>query len=282
MNHSLRYENFELTATDLGAELLSVKYNGRERLWQNGNGAWQGHAPVLFPVCGACAMRVGGTVYPCPKHGIAKSSRFTLYERTESSLRYRLTSDERTRAAYPFDFTLDVVYRIERGALSIAYEVRNPSASPLSFSCGGHDSFALEDEPNRYELLFEKEERFESLLTDDDGFLTGETLFMGEGKTLDLDTFLLDDGNSVCFDKLRSRGVLLRRKETKKAVAEVRFPQSEKLVLWRPHGAKMLCVEPWQNFPDREGETEEFATKDGVIEVPPYGNVTVTRTIRYE
>ncbi|MGN0822142.1 MAG: hypothetical protein ACI4NG_00050, partial [Candidatus Gallimonas sp.] len=70
--------------------------------------------------------------------------------------------------------------------------------------------------------------------------------------------------------------------ETKKAVAEVLFPQSEKLVLWRPHGAKMLCVEPWQNFPDREGETEEFATKDGVIEVPPYGNVTVTRTIRYE
>ena len=35
--------------SDIGAELVSVKLNGKERLWQNDNGGWDGHAPILFP-----------------------------------------------------------------------------------------------------------------------------------------------------------------------------------------------------------------------------------------
>ena len=44
--------------SDLGAELVSVVHNGKERLWQNENGGWSGHAPILFPHCGKCTVNV--------------------------------------------------------------------------------------------------------------------------------------------------------------------------------------------------------------------------------
>ena len=35
-----------------GGELVSVRKDGKERIWQNDNGSWCGHAPILFPVSG--------------------------------------------------------------------------------------------------------------------------------------------------------------------------------------------------------------------------------------
>lgn len=281
MNTTIKKDGLEITATDVGAELISVKYNGAERMWQNENGAWSGHAPVLFPVCGACEMRVNGNVYPCPRHGFILSSGFFLAEKTDSMIKYRVVSDDPSIKMYPYNFILDVVYEIKDGALNITYKVDNPQEGDIYFSCGGHDSFALQSEPENYELVFEKSEEFVSKLVNQSGYLTGATKFLGAGRILDLNTDLLENSNSICLDKLQSRSVLLREKATGKAVAEVAFPQSEKLVLWRPSGAKMLCIEPWQNLPDRLGSISEYPEKDGVIRVAPCESAVITRTIKY-
>lgn len=281
MMATVKSGNLEITATDLGAELISVKHNGKERLWQNQNGGWSGHAPVLFPVCGACEMRVDGRVFPCPRHGFALKSAFTLAEKSENSLKYRLVSDAHTQELYPFGFVFEVEYIIQGDELKITYYVHNPDGKELYFSCGGHDSFSLEKEPKYYELEFEKDEEFESKLVTDGGYLTGKGRHLGTGRILDLNTDLLDDGNSICLDKLNSHSVTLREKQTEKAVVKVSFPHSQKLVLWRPHGAEMLCIEPWQNLPDTVGENAEFCDKDGVIKVAPFGKATVERTISY-
>lgn len=282
MEYVLQKEKLQITVAERGAEIVSVKYAGKEREWQNENGGWSGHAPVLFPVCGAYAVRVNGRDYPCPRHGFAMNRVFTLVEKAEDRLRFRLCSDEESKKLYPFDFSFDVEYRISDDKLCVAYEVKNEGESDLYFSCGGHDSFALAAEPKNYELEFEKEEVFESLLVNEAGYLTGETRFLSAGKILDLDSSLLDFGSSICLDKLRSGKVLLREKGTHRKIVQVIFPQSEKLVLWRPHGAKMLCIEPWQNLPDRaSGEDAEFSAKDGVIKVPPHGSERVIRTVKY-
>lgn len=281
MTTTIQKDNLAITVAEWGAELISVKYRGKERLWQNENGGWSGHAPVLFPVCGACEVRVDGKAYACPRHGFAMGQKFTLAERRENGLKYRLCSNESTQALYPYDFILEIFYEIVGDELKICYEVYNPSEKELYFSCGGHDSFSLESEPEHYDLVFEKEEEFASELVTQDGYLTGESRALGVGKILDLQTDLLADGNSICLNHLRSRGVLLREKGTGKRVVEVRFPETEKLVLWRPHGAKMLCIEPWQNLPDEVGCTQEFPQKDGIIKVMPAGKTRITRTIKY-
>lgn len=281
MKSTIKSGNLEITATELGAELLSVKYNDKERLWQNENGGWEGHAPVLFPVCGACEMRVDGKVYLCPRHGFAKESYFTLVEQNDNNLKYRLVSSLKSKDVYPFGFILEIWYEIEGSQLTVTYEVYNPQDKYLYFSCGGHDSFTLGKELENYELEFEKDEEFESKLVDKKGYLTGKVKALGVGKMLDLNCDLLDNGYSICLDNLNSRSVTLREKGTGKEVVKVSFPDSCKLVLWRPDGAKMLCIEPWQNLPDKSGESREFSQKDGVIAVAPFGRKVITRTIRY-
>lgn len=283
MEVRLTGDGFEVVASTLGAELQSVKFRGKERLWQNGDGSWQGRSPVLFPVCGACEMRVDGTVYPCPRHGFAKNLEFSVAERTERLVRFRLTGTEELKKLYPYDFVFEVAYQIEGGVLSVGYAVYNTGENDLYFSCGGHDSFALDCDLQNYELQFEREEEFESFLVNgQNGKLTGKTQPLGRGTVLNLSTPLLKKSNSVCLKPL-SRAVRLREKETGKTVAEISFPQSDKLVLWRPDGAKMLCIEPWQTLPDFETEPcKEFSKKDGVIRVPPHGKREVVRKLKYE
>lgn len=179
---TIQKDTLAITVSEWGAELISVKHRGKERIWQNENGEWSGHAPVLFPVCGACEVRVAGKVYACPRHGFAMHERFTLTEKSENRLTYRLISDSRTKELYPYDFILEVSYEIAGDELKITYEVHNPSKEELYFSCGGHDSFALESEIENYELVFEKEEKFASELVTEDGYLTGKNRALGVEK----------------------------------------------------------------------------------------------------
>lgn len=281
MNYTLKGAQLEVTAAERGAELISVRFMGKERLWQNADGSWAGHAPVLFPVCGSCAVKIDGKEYPCPKHGFAMDSDFTLFEKTDNSLKFRLIQDEKSKIYYPYDFVFCVEYKIREKELSIVYEVYNPQDGALYFSCGGHDSFILESALENYVLEFEREEKFQSLLVGGGGMLTGESAPLGNGRILSLSTGLLENGNSVCFDKLNSRCVVLLEEKTGKSVVRLNFPQTDKLVLWRPHGADMLCIEPWQNLPDVVGSDKEFGDKDGVIRVEPRKSVRVARTVTY-
>lgn len=281
MQVTIRNAYLTVTASAQGAELQSVRCDGRERLWQNENGSWAGHAPILYPVCGATAVRLGGRVYPCPFHGIARAARFTVAAQTERSVCFRLLSDDETKKVYPFSFRFDVIYTLRGRTLTVTYEIENTGTEVLYASCGGHDSFALGDTVGAYALCFEKAENLDDYLTDGDGHLTGETVPLGEGRVLDLATPLLDGGGSICLDHLRSRAVTLRHKTTGEQVARLAFPDTEKLVLWHPEGSRMLCIEPWQTLPDTAGETRDLSEKDGILTVPPQQTLQITRRILY-
>ena len=77
-------ETLRCKVSSVGAELISVVHNGKERLWQNDNGGWSGHAPILFPFAGSCAMVVDGVEYPVPKHGFARKSEFACISSTDT------------------------------------------------------------------------------------------------------------------------------------------------------------------------------------------------------
>lgn len=280
MTYTLQNEYISLTADTAGAELVSVTAGGRERLWQNENGSWGKHAPLLFPVCGHCEMKVNGAVYPLSAHGFAAKREFLLLRRTDTSLCFVLCADDETKKQYPFDFTFTVTYALHGNALTITYEVENSAAAPLPYACGGHESFALASDVGDYKIVFEKKEQLVHRFHDDDGFLTGQTEEYGNTRELVLPADFLTDGKTLIFPRIKSRAVSLCRVSGEKE-ADILFPDFENLLLWRPHGARMICIEPWMNLPDTQGEHKEFAEKEGVRFVPPQSRATVTRTIRY-
>ena len=71
----IQNNELEVEIKSFGAELKSVKKNGKEFLWSGDPAVWPGQAPVLFPICGG--LRDDKYIfevreYSLQKHGFAK------------------------------------------------------------------------------------------------------------------------------------------------------------------------------------------------------------------
>lgn len=267
----------DVSVDTFGAELVSVRFHGREKLWQGSE--WPHHAPILFPVCGNCDLRLDGVEYPIEWHGFARKSEFALCDKRGQSVCFELHASEKTRECYPFEFCFRVMYSLYGASLRIVYEIENLGNGMMYFSCGGHESFALAHPLGEYELRFEKAEVFEHNVHDEEGRLTGETITLGAGTRLPLPAGLLTGGNTLIFKGLRSRKVQLCKTDGN-SVAEISFVDFSNLLLWRVGESKMICIEPWHNLPDGPVPIE-FSEKDGVVALPPHRKKKFIRSIKY-
>ena len=279
MQYQLSNDKILLCVDSKGAEMVSLVCRGKERLWQNVTGEWNGHAPVLFPVCGKCSMIVNKREYPIEKHGFARKREFSVVERGRDFIAFRLLADEETKKVFPFDFAFTVRYRLLDNAVEVVYETENAGTKPLYFSCGGHESFALEKPIENYEVRFEKEEKLIALVHDDEGRLTGEKILLSENGVLPLKADYFTNGNTLIFGNLQSRKATLYGNG--RAVAQTEFEGFENFLLWKLQQANMICLEPWLNLPDTVGERKEFFRKAGVVCVPPKGKKIFMRKITY-
>lgn len=282
MQYTIKNESLKITADTKGAELVSVAFRGKERLWQNETGEWGGHSPVLFPVCGHFGLTTGGKAYPMKAHGFARKAKFTMTKQTGDGITFTLKADAQTLACYPYDFIFNVTYKLDGNKLIASYEVVNPAEAPLYFACGAHDSFATESaDMSEYRIDFEKEERLVHQFHDDDGYLTGETHDYGAGKSFVLPQEFMQGGNTLIFKNVNSRKVEFCKKDGTK-LAALTFEGFSNLLLWREGNAKFLCIEPWTNLPDLAGaQDSEFSGKDGVIGVEGKQTKTFTRIVEY-
>ncbi len=280
MLYTIQNEQLKVVINDFGAELTSVVFQGKERLWQNENGGWTGHAPIMFPACGSCEVVVNGKLYEHFLHGFARKNTFSVSQQSAQSITFSLASNEQTKQLYPYDFQLRFTYTIDGNALTIKHEAFNPSNEPIFCAFGSHESYKLDGDVDGYMLWFEKDEEFNTLLHNDFG-MTGETKSFGKGKELPLPADFLQEGRTLIFGNIHSEMVCLKSKQGEK-LAEINFKGFKNLLLWRPHGAEMICIESWQNLPDKVGEELiEFSQKAGIEQIPPKQTKTAERTIKY-
>jgi len=106
--------------------------------------------PVMFPIAGFshAGSRVDhyawqGVVRPMPIHGFAMRLPWQVAERTRSSVRLALASDDATRESYPFAFRLGLSYALEGGALRAGLAIENVGDRPMPFSAGFHPYIRL-------------------------------------------------------------------------------------------------------------------------------------------
>ena len=282
MQYTLKNQTLSITVDTLGAELVSVIKDGKERLWQNQTCEWNGHAPVLFPVCGHLSLMHEGINYPISAHGFAKHSQFVLRGQVCDELVFSLQNSEETERVYPFAFCLNVRYKLDGNALCIAYEVKNLSKEkPLFFACGSHEAYALDENVDEYKICFEKEENFVHYHHDAGGYLTGETQDFGRGKEFPLPRDFLQKGATLIFKNVNSQKLCLCKKSGK-TLAELTFAGFDNLLLWRNGDAKYICIEPWTNLPDyANAQDMEFAQKQGVLRVEAGESKTLAHKITW-
>ena len=281
MIYTIENKQTKLSINSLGAEVRSVICNGKERAWQNETGEWAGCAILLFPFAGFNRLVYDGVDYGIQKHGFCRNEEFTLVDKSDESITFSLASNERTKAVYPYDFEFFVKYTAVDTGYNACYTVVNRDVKDIPFACGGHESFALDREVCDYYVEFEKPERLRALLHNSSGLLTGETAVYGEGTVLALEREFTDNSATVILGNINSRAATLRDKKTDEKIVTIGFEGFSNLLLWHPHGSKMICIEPWQCLPSYADEVREFKEREGVINLAPNCEISFTRTITY-
>ena len=124
-----------------GAELQSLKVNGKEYLWHGDAKYWGRRSPILFPMVGKVydgAFRVDGKEYPMGQHGFARDSEFV-----QDGERYVLAGCPLEK--YPYQFELAVKYSTEGNKFIAAWSVTNKDSKPIHFQIGAHPALLLPD-----------------------------------------------------------------------------------------------------------------------------------------
>jgi len=262
-----------------GGELTSVCRSGLEYLWQGDRAYWGGQAPVLFPIVGSLrnqqAVTASGKICRMERHGIARKREFTLNKESNQSISFVLHSDSETKKRYPFEFELEVQYRLDGKSLTTRYTITNADREVLPFQIGGHPAFRCPlKEGERFEDYVVEFEFPETADCPSPNPSTGLVNLEQRRSILKNESVLslshrLFENDALIFDSLRSKEVCLRHSKTGCGV-RMKFEDFDYFLLWSSsNGGPFVALEPWSGLAACNDESNLFDLKRGVTLLPP-------------
>ena len=258
---------------EFGAELQSIRKNGHEYLWQGDPAFWGRRSPVLFPIVGSVwekKYRVDGREYEMGQHGFARDTEFTLVSESDSEVWYRMESTEATRKVYPWDFVLEIGYKLSGNSLEVMWKVTNPSTEDIFFQIGAHPAFNYPDyNPQTQErgfFVFDNKGPLDCIRIKEKGCVDAETLhpLALEESTLALNRNTFDEIDTIILQDSQVAEVALLKPD-RTPYLTVRF-DAPVIGLWSPpcKNAPFICIEPWYGRCDRAGYEGDFRHRDWV------------------
>ena len=242
-----------------GAELKSLRRisDGVEYLWYGDEAYWARRSPLLFPAIGGLKngeYRFKGQTYHLERHGFIKDTECKLISQTDTEIWFVAEADEASKKLYPFDFRLEIGYRLEGMALKVMWKVENPSEEPLYFSIGGHPGFNCPlkegEKQESYYMAFDVKDSLQSTVIDPDGFAADHAV-----------TYPLEDGRTAIKKELFEYSTLVMENSQihkvslltpdKKPYITVEL-DAPVLAIWTPieKQAPFICIEPWYGLCD--------------------------------
>ena len=262
----------KIEVSNKGAELISIKFKGKEML-HDGKDFWDRQAPILFPMVGRLRDNetiINGKKYKIPQHGFAKDMFFQLIEETENKKVYKTESNVETLEMYPFKFELYTEYEIEQNKLTVKYKVINKDNKDMLFGIGGHPGFKLDMPQEEYYFELEKEEHKVEFMEVDGNYISNIPAknILKNNKVINIkeDSFIND---AIMMKNLESKVITLKQKKDDKKILEFGFAGFPILAIWTMPKATFICLEPWFNSADKVIETGYFKDKEGVMSLKP-------------
>ena len=293
MNYTISNDQIEVTVSDVGAELMSIKSlkDGTEFLWQGDPAFWAGRAYNLFPICGRLAegkYTFRGETYEMNLHGFVRKSTLDATVLARDKIDFGLRSDERTKAMYPFDFEYHICYSLVGSTVKMEISVINHTDSTMPFALGGHPGFnvplagagAFDD----WRLEFCPECEPVHVVFSDACLTTEERkpFPLEDGKILRLRHDLFDHDAVVLAGT--SHRVSLKSDLSPHSVT-VEVPDAMKyLGIWHApkKEAPYVCIEPWTSLPAYDGRVDDLETKEDMFELSPLASYELIWTITVE
>ena len=275
-----------------GAELFSLKKVGddTEYLWQGDVKYWGDRAINLFPICGRLVegrYTYAGVSYEMTIHGFAKQSEMEVVSQTEDKAVFRLTANDETRKAYPFEFVYDVIYTLEGNTVKQTFAIQNVDNKELIFGIGGHPGYNVPLEAGEcfddYYVQFDCAKEPKALVMSPTCFFTGEFVPfpLEENGCLSLRHSLFDDDAIFLADVCKAIELKSRKSSRK---VRMTYPDMKFLGFWHmPRtDAPYICIEPWSSTPSYDGKVDALETKNEMVHLAPEGTYENTFTITIE
>lgn len=263
-----------------GAELLSVRREAFEYMWQANKKYWGRTAPVLFPIVGRLQddkYTVDNNEYQLTQHGFARDMRFTVKEQSESSVSLELQANEETKKKYPYDFSLIIKYTFKDDDLHVEYIVKNQSAETMNYSIGAHPAFNLDPECEYTFSVNDVNERY--LL---EGPYVSQIVkseqkeYVIEPETFNNDAVILASDNPKKIVSIYENG---------SEYIKMTYNDFKLLGVWSPYHdhVPFVCLEPWNGLADLvDKTTNELAKKEFINQIPANEKQTQKYTITFK
>lgn len=282
MSETVTLSNGVLTLciSSYGAEILSLKKDSLENIWQGDPEIWEDHAPVLFPICGKLRDNkyiYQGKEYKMGGHGFALNSEFQIEAADDTSATFLLCANDDTLKIYPFLFEFRVKYTLAGSSVNVEYKVTNTDNKEMYFSAGSHEGYSCPEGIEEYSLVFDEVEDLKnSLLT---GPLLNHTYdHFGNCSELPLKYEYFPERDTLIFENLKTRKVTLKNRNTGRAIT-VDFTGADNLLIWTMDNAKFLCIEPWCGLPDYVDTNYDITKKAGILTLLPKDTFSKSHTI---
>lgn len=284
--HALANGAISIGLSPMGAELMSLRseQNGLEYLWQGDATFWGRRSPLLFPIVGRLkndTYTYRGSTYHMPQHGLARTMRFELADKSTTNMSFVLRSNDETLKYYPFAFELMTEYALDGETLRVVHEVRNPDTEPMLFSIGAHPGFRCPLKPGeRYEdyriavdtpLTLARHSIEDGLIAKhSEPFLVGAREFGLSRSIFDRGAIVfknIDIQRLRLFSMTTGHGVVMETEG---------FPY---LGIWAKAGADFVCLEPWHGIADGVDSSGRLEEKEGIIRLEGTSSFRTSYTI---
>lgn len=285
MNYSINNENLAVHINSLGAELMSIKYNNKECLWQ-GKKTWLKRSPVLFPVVGRCmnnVVTINDTDYPMPQHGFAKDCEFSLFCKSRNSITFRLDINNDVF----YNCALEIQYIINDNILHTKYTVINKSNDIIYFNIGGHPGFRCPfNDDEKFEDYILKFDTVEKMLSRNvhpagDIAINDFTVIPSKDGIIKLNRNLFK-ADAMIFEHLKSKYVSIISTKTNEEI-KFDFSKFPYLAIWTlpTYDAKYVCIEPWHGMAYRLDENTDIKSKRGIITLKPNNRFDISWNVEF-
>ncbi|MEN9997405.1 MAG: hypothetical protein RI922_395 [Bacteroidota bacterium] len=248
-----------------GAEIISLNRIGDTSvLWNKDDLIWNRTAPNLFPIVGRLlndSYCFDGRSYQMKQHGFARDQQFSVRNQTSESVDLTLMWSEDTLAIYPFKFELSIRYFLFETGIDVHFMVRNLDEKKLGYSIGGHPGFQLNDELNKYKLVFSNPFTSERHELEGPYYSGNSTAIDCNGK-LELNNALFENDAVVIKNPPFTWVALVHKSEGE--LVRLHCDQLDAIGFWTKKDAPFFCIEPWWGWADELNHTGDFQSKSGL------------------
>ena len=260
----IKNQQIEAVIKTKGAELFSLKKDGKNYIWDINTDFWNKTSPILFPIVGALKnneYHYNNKTYKLPRHGFARDFDFEIISKSEDAVTFSLKYSDETLKVYPFQFELRILYILEDSRLIVKYQIINLSDEKMLYSIGAHPAFAIDGDFEEFSLVFDEEKELETHQLNHDLF-SGKTekIILNE-RNLALD-YQLFENDALVFKNSVTQSLTLAKNN--QPVIKVGFPDFPYLGIWTKENAPFICIEPWLGIADNTNSTGNLVEKEGI------------------